>query len=61
MQPTLIGVTHLWYYFYDNIAKLQDDETPQIANFAFQCSNAVLVKYVNVLQPTLRESPQPVV
>jgi len=24
VQPTLIEVTHLWYNFYDNIAKLQD-------------------------------------
>ena len=49
VKLTLIEVTHLWYNFYDNIAKLQDDETPQIANFAFHCRNAVLVKYVNVL------------
>ena len=50
VQPTLIEVTHLWYNFYDNNAKLQDDETPQIANSAFhcRCKNAVLVKHVNV-------------
>ena len=49
MQLTLIEVTHLWYNFYDNIAKLQDDETPQITNFAFHGRNAVSVKNVNVL------------
>jgi len=49
VQPTLLEVTHLWSNFYDNIAKLQDDETPQIANFACHCRNTVLVKYVNVL------------
>jgi len=49
VQPTLIEVTHLRYSFYDNIAKLQGDDTPQTANFAFHCRNAVLVKYVNVL------------
>ena len=35
VQPTLFEVTDLWYNFYDNIPKLQNDETPQIANFAF--------------------------
>jgi len=49
VQPTLFEVTDLWYNFYDNIAKLRNDETPQIANFAFHCRNAVLVKYANVL------------
>jgi len=48
VQLTLIEATHLWYNFYDNIAKLQNNETPQISNFAFHCRNAVLVKYVNV-------------
>jgi len=49
VQPTLFEVTDLWNNFYGNIAKLQNDETPQIANFSFHCRNAVLVKYVNVL------------
>jgi len=49
VQLTLIEVTHLWYNFHDNIAKLQDDETPQITNFAFHGRNAVSVKNVNVL------------
>ena len=49
VQLTLTEVTQLWHNFYDNIAELQDDETPQIANLEFHCRNAVLVKYVNVL------------
>ena len=44
--------------FYDNIAKLQDDDSPQIANFAFHCGNAVYVKCICSLRcfksPTCR-------
>ena len=48
VQPTLIEVTNLWSNFYDNIAKLHDDETPQLASFAFQCRNAVNVKCIRL-------------
>jgi len=49
VQPTLFEITNLWCNFCDSIAKLQNDETPQIANLEFHCRNAVLVKYVKVL------------
>jgi len=48
-QFTLLEITNLSYKFCDKFAKFQNDEMPQIANFAFQYRNAGLVKYVNVL------------
>jgi len=43
VQTTLFEVTNLWYNFNDHIVKLQNDETPQVANFTFHCRNAVLI------------------
>ena len=51
----VVSRTILW------LLELKNDEQPQLANFAFHGRNAILVKFVNVLQPTLCESPQPVV
>jgi len=59
VQPTLFEIANHSYNFCD-IVKLQSDEIPQIANFAFHGRNAVLVKNVNILSPRLFYNPQPV-